>query len=307
MKRTSTLLCVALTMAASSFIGCSNDDDNSKNSRDTGTALQVGADINTRAVDVTWGTNDQIGITMFKHGTFDLAEGNHINKIYVKTQRSNDSFGPLNESQEIYLPQDGSLADFMAYYPYSSAMTMSYVMPINVSDQTSQPKIDFMTAQQNKATGYTKSDPFVKFTFTHRLSKIIINLIAPEHYNPNTLIGSTVTIEGMYTRGNYQLTNNTLGTEPDLASMSNILLRTTTALPATTCEAIVLPRLAGTGVAFQILLANGDKFTAYMKRDLVLASGYKYIFDIKLNQTPAEVSADILPWKDGGESELEGK
>lgn len=305
MKRLSTITRLAFTLAlATGLTGCIYTDDDADDQPPT--CLNVDAEISQQVLETPWYDNAHIGITMFKHGTFTLADGNHNNKTYVKTLRSEDSFGPLDESHEIYFPQNGSLVDFMAYYPYSVNMTQSFVMPLAVSDQSDLSKIDFMTGQQHKTEGYSKADYRVKFNFSHRLTKVMIKLITPEGVDPTKLVGSTITIEGMYTRGNYQLNNNTLGVEPELTSKANILLRTNPTTGAT-AEAIVFPRPAGEGVAFKVVFLDGSEFRAFMKQDLALLAGNQYLFEIRLHKTPIEVGADILPWKDGGESDLDGK
>lgn len=263
-------------------------------------AVVVGSHIGTRASGSLWGDNDIIGLTMFKHNTFDLAEGSAVNRKYTITSGASGIFNAADNASIIYFPKDGSTVDFTSYYPYTPAMTSDYIVPLNVSDQTALPKIDFMTADH--LAGDSKSNPAVQLRFHHRLSKLVVNLQTQTGDAPSRLIGSTITIKGMYTQGSYKLTNNTSGVTPNLTSMGDINIITNAS--GVSAEGIVFPRAAAQGIVFEVTLTDGSRYTAYMENTLELKSGYQYIFYITLNKTPVVVSADIQPWNIGPTSNL---
>lgn len=264
-------------------------------------AIKVGADISTRAVDASWNDNDVIGITMFKHGTTTLADGLFSNRKYVVPQGSSGVFNAFGNSSIVYFPKDGSTVDFLAYYPYSSLMDVNYNVPVNVSDQSSLPKIDLMRAQH--LSGDSKDNPSVKFRFYHKLSKIVVNLQTQSGDSPARLQGSRITVKGMYTAGSYDLVNSNLTVNTGVSSAVNFDIFTDV-LTGATAQGIVLPRAAAAGVTFEIALTDGSKYTARMDQALTLTSGYQYVFYITLNKTQIDVSATIEPWGDGGRSDL---
>lgn len=292
-----------MCMSVIALFSCSQSPEEKGEAGDN-VAIKVGAQINTKAVDTQWQANDVIGITMFKRNTTDLAEGNYRNCQYTVRLAGASNFEPIDESNLIFFPKDGSEVSFMAYYPYNANASSSYIMPINVSSQTNLPKIDFMMAKQTG--GYSKSDPNVKLQFTHKLSKIIINLElkaeigdqpgAPGN-NPQRLIGSKIKITGMMSKGTFDL----VGVNPAVVvdPTSGADLQFTTDVAGANAIGIVLPRPAGAGVVFEVELLDGAKFKGYMDSNLVLSSGFQYGFNLKLSKTHIDVSATINPWQDG--------
>lgn len=296
MKRISTITGLALVLAVSMFIGCNTSKDDNNLTDEGRVAVKVGADINTRASGTQWFDNDQIGITMFNKGTFVLAEGSFTNCKYKTTAATPGVFGAADAASIIYFPKTGAQVDFMSYYPYSTLVTAGYVMPLDVSNQSDLTKIDFMTAQH--LSGDSKDNPSVKLRFYHRLSKIIFNLSLPSGELASRLIGSTITVQGMYTRGNYSLNANTLGVETIAGSVADLPLTLNGA--GNMAVGIVFPRPASAGIVFQIALTDGGRYTARMDPSLVLQAGYQYTFNITLQKTPIEVTADIVDWLPGG-------
>lgn len=297
MKKYITHLC--LLSLVFMLASCAKSDKGT-NANEQGVAINVDANIATKADGIHWDNGDQIGITMFKHGALDLANGNFSNCRYVIPLGEVGKFLPYDEASTIYFPQDGSQADFSAYYPYTPDMQTGFDIPINLSNQQVLKDIDFMTAEQ--LVGISKHSPLVNLHFKHRLSKIIVNLKTEFGDSPERLDGCTVTVSGMMTQGNYTLLNSAQGVIPVTASVADMVLSSYE--QGRKAVGIVMPRTAAQGVVFQIKLQDGSEYTAYMAQNLILLEGYQYVFDIKLLKTPVEVSADIQPWSNGPETNL---
>lgn len=292
---------ILFVLAAYMFVGCSKSDKDNTD-ENTLVPMNVGAYIsNARSSGANWNNGDAIGITMFKKGTFNLAEGAFVNKRYITADGTTGSFSAADNNSIIYFPKDGSFVDFMSYYPYSAAMTEDYILPLDISDQSVLPNIDLMTAQH--ISGDSKATPSVRLHFTHKLSMMIVNLRLPVGEDVQRLVGSKVTISGMYTKGDYKLNNNTTGVDINTSSVANLALTSNSS--GAMAAAIVFPRVAGSGITFHIDLLDGGTYTATMGNDLELKSGYQYTFNITLQKTPIDVIADIEEWLTGTTSILD--
>lgn len=298
MKRITKISISTMFLSVFALLGCSQSPEDQLEGGDR-VAINVGAQINTKVVDNRWNDNDVIGITMFKNGTTDLAEGNFKNKQYTIRAGSTSKFEPLTDDNIIFFPKDGSQVDFMAYYPYNAAVANNYIMPIDVTDQTNLPNIDFMAA--DPAQGYSKASPNINLHFRHMLSKIIINLQlqSSEPSEINRLRGSKVRILGMYTKGTYNL----IGVDPTVVvdANSGAALSFPTDITGSNAVGIVLPRPAGDGIVFEVELLDGGKYTGKMESTQVLASGFQYVFYLKIQKTHIDVSATVEPWKNGND------
>lgn len=279
-------LWVALSFA---MVACTNDETNS--SSDKTTAVNVSAGIRTRAVNDQWQAGDGIGLTMLKKGTTEVAE-DAANRYYT-TDDGTGSFSPAAADQTIYFPQDGSEVLFKAFFPYRDDIASNFRIPVSVTDQSSLPAIDLMTAEHVKGT--SKADPNVELRFHHRLSKLIFNLKLDTGEELISLNDCALTIKGMKTTGTYELMSENLLVNDGSDGHITIPIGAI----AEKREGIVMPRKAGAGVLFEFKAKDGGIYTALMSSDLELKGGYKYIFNITLKKTPVTVSATIVDWIEG--------
>nr|WP_302830692.1 fimbrillin family protein [uncultured Bacteroides sp.] len=254
-------------------------------------AVHISGSVNTRAVNNEWNKDDVIGITMLKDGSADIIAP-YKNYNYV-TPDATSSFTPATAEQIMYFPVDGSKVSFKAYYPYSSTLPADMIMPLSTDEQSNLAAIDLMTAEH--IAGTSKDDPDVKLHFYHRLAKVIVNLEV-EDSEIMSLEGCKLAIKGLKTAGTYDLMNEVLTIDDN--SGKDVIIPITSAHG----EGIILPRVAGEGVTFEITTANGGVYTAIMESDLEIKSGLKHIFNIKLKKTPVTVSATIEEWQEGPET-----
>lgn len=267
---------------------CSKTDDIGSNG-----ALNLKAQIGkaaTKAGGTSWSAGDAIGVFMVNNGTTTIAE-NAANKKYATTGTS--SFTAVSGS-EIFFPMDGSSVDFIAYYPYSStisALTDSY--SIDVSDQSTPASIDLLWAKaDNAGTGYSKTAMTASLNFSHKLTRLIINIAAGTGMS-GSLSGTSVTINNTNTTNTMSLTDGTLGTA---ASPADITPKTDT--DGSSYSAILIP---GSYQNFVMTFTkNGETFTWTPTNGLAFAAGTEYTYNITLDRTGVTIDGcTITPWSSG--------
>lgn len=189
-------------LLSAALLSCTKEDNKLIADGDK-VAVEFQMGIATRAHEGQWDANDDVGIAMLERGTQRIIE-NVYNYDYY-TPSDGGVFQAREQSRTIYFPQDGSNVTFKAYYPYIPTLSRNLLIPVNVSNQTILPQVDLMTAEH--LSGFSKTDPVVHLNFHHRLSKMIFKLANKEGQEAILLENVTVTIDGMYTGGSYDLMN----------------------------------------------------------------------------------------------------
>ena len=161
-KKTCFVMLAALMMA-----GCNNEvDEQVMDSKRV--PLQINGDINmlmTRAADDHWDENDAIGVYMVN--AENSIVGGVSNYRYVVIDKDNGNFSPYGENNTAYFPESGDAVNVVAYYPQGNVVENK--LPLDLSDQSVQSRIDLMSA---KAEGASKSIPTINLGFKHRLTKL---------------------------------------------------------------------------------------------------------------------------------------
>ena len=92
------------------------------------------AAMQTKVDNDRWEGDEQIGIFMLDHGTTNVV-GSNRNVKYINAQSALTAvFTPDNV--RLYYPTDGSLVDFISYYPYKTFSGWDY--SLSMADQTHQ-------------------------------------------------------------------------------------------------------------------------------------------------------------------------
>jgi formylglycine-generating enzyme required for sulfatase activity len=242
-----------------------------------------------------WLAGDETGIFM---------TGDAGNRKYGVSNAATGELSPADAANTLYYPQAGNV-DFIAYYPWKSGQALgSY--PVDVSGQTNPAAIDLLYS--NNATGKNKNSGAVQLSFTHALSKL--SLTVTEGTGISSLAGLTVTIKGMDTRANFDLSNGTFGTASAQADITLLCTQTPTTTLDGNYEAILLP-LSMTGVTVEFAL-NGATYTwtpaAGMPALSALQGGYRYAYTVTVNKTGITVSdGTITPWTGTTDPPQDGK
>lgn len=255
---------------------CVNNDDKSE-WNDGNQAISFNASIQgltSRASGTQWATGDRIGIYMKANGAA-LNAATDVNKQYTVSENGTVSAASANDA--LYYPTDKSAVDFVAYYPYQSALADN-TYKVNVADQTNQPAIDLLYS--NNATNVSSGTP--SLTFTHQLSQIVFNLTKDNTIA--SLNGLTIKFTGMNTKADFTLTDGKLanaGTPADINALVKDNEAAIIAIPAAS--------LSGVKVEFNL---NGTTFTADYP-EAKLEGGKKYTHKVLLKDSQGKPTVEF--------------
>ena len=146
-----------------------------------------------RAADISWDTNDSIGVTAYNNAQMENRYKN------VRFQTTGD--GNFMSNTPIYFVNN-NIVKFRAYYPYSS---QGGVLTNNTwaENQTSEGKktIDYMWAETPDKGIIDKDHPTVVLEFFHKMSQIAITFQQGEGVNLKDF--KSYTISGLKLEGTF--------------------------------------------------------------------------------------------------------
>lgn len=245
----------------------------------------------TRVSGNTWSEGDAIGIFMKKSGESLLTESLAQNAKYITTGSSD--FLPASEEEKVVFPFNGSNVDFVAYYPHKAEIE-EFTYPVDVSNQTSQSDVDLLYA--DNAKGLNSKNPLVAMTFSHQLSKIVLD-IKPE-VPATDLSGLSVKITNAGLQASFSLADATLSAP---AVLGDIVFNTNAT--GTRAEAILLPTndLSGKDLVFTI---GPDTYVYSLNSGLNITSfdkGTVYTYNVTLNPRAIPIinEGTITDWVTG--------
>lgn len=302
------------------LVACNKDDDSmTTTSNDKRVPLEIVANIAmqaegiTRAADDDWDENDQIGVYVTKKNTttifVDAESTRGENLLYTFNDGTNydtndgNTYRLFAPSKKFYLSSEA--VDVFGYYPYNASASLDpTAIPINVSDQTSQERIDFMRAERGNVSN---SDVSIELQFKHKLTKLVFNLKQGEGLLPNELRDATylgLKIDKQPYAATYNVYEDMLSVT--LAHNEIIPIRgTTTTGFVRTFEAIVLPNTSSgeTTVAGNPSDDRTVTINFYRRSDDAIVNtfkipsstyfypGHKYIYNVTVNATSIEVDS----------------
>ncbi len=295
-----------LALSTIFLVSCGDDHNEDENELFSPYAITFGTEINGFSTRVTqsgdrWRSEDVIGVYMFASGTFDPFTDSANIPYTCFEDRASTAF---SSTSPLAYPANGEPVDFMAYYPYSADI-QGIIYPIELSNQQfGSSRHDLMYATSEGDHLYKdESDAHVDLTFSHQLSKVILNFV---NKNDETIkADEIVTIQGMNTEATFNLTSGEL----TAVNNTSIAIKAYRNVATGYYEAIVLPSdLADTHTA--ICIHNGTTYTwKFTNTDIKLAQldcGYKYIFTIPLVSGTAGTAKVTMeggnsssPWADG--------
>lgn len=291
------LLYAGALMAVALFASCSNNDGDGVQLGKGG--IQFNASINgsnpvqvSRATENSWQDGDKIGIFSANDGETGFAASN--------VQYTTTAAGVLSAVTDGINYKDASTkTNFRAYYPYNASATAGTV-PVNVTDQSDQAKLDLLYA---KADGKTSADQNIALAFDHQLVKVVFNIKAGTGV---TLDGLKTTLSGSATSGKFDVGTGQFTQD---SNIQDILFKV--ASDNATAEAIVLPATSLDGKTVTFTTSDGSKGTVDLSKELKvngtllksLDRGSKYTIPVTLGEstTPGEFAvsfgnATISPW-----------
>ena len=225
----------------------------------------------TRAYDTTWENGDAIGI--IGGGYTDIRYVHHNGLWAVE-----DASGPI-------LFQTPDDVDFTAYYPQGAETT-----DVTIGANTAQRKIDFL---YGTGTGGVRTDGVVDFSFSHRMSRLVLNFIAGPGVDLADLSGYT--LSGLSMTGSF---DTATGTAYATGAASDLTMDAT----GITSSSLILFPQEGYEATLKVAL-EGQTFTAtltFPKANAVqgLESGYSYSYNVTIKKEGLSITqAGIEPWE----------
>lgn len=280
---------------------CGNDSPGD----DTPVAARFSAGIDglaSRAADTWWHDGDLIGIT----GT--SGSGEYKNIAHVVTDAATNTFTPVDADNTIYFNNDDDVT-FTAYYPHAgesgtSMPTLSGSTDATYQTAEKQPGIDFLFAT---AKG-SKSNPDVKFTFSHRMSRVTLSIKAGEGIASLASMTS-YSLDGFYLHGYFNTTTGTVAATVggNRQSINNPPFTLAEGQKEATSSLILYPQDA-TKVTLSIRLGSQTFTTDLTVPDGKLEPGTSYAYNVTVNRTGITVSkATIGKWTDKNGDDAEAK
>lgn len=228
---------------------------------------------NSRAYDTSWEANDVIGVFMLANSNKNVLTTN----IPYVTSKGDGYF--VSQNSPIYYP-DGAV-DFIAYYPYSKAISDHTNYPIDLSNQTAQSAIDLMTAVNltNRELGSTQGN----LQFKHLLAKLVLNLRST---SGSSLKGIKASISGLKVKGTANLSDGSITSSGEATDFSLYINE-----EATQAEAILLPQDLSGKLKIKLEL-NGQSKEIETEIAGSIEQGNKYIYNVNVNYQGGEITTD---------------
>lgn len=269
---------LGIVLSLSILQSCQNDETNIIQNEVNNKGITFSSIIddaqNSRAYDTSWEANDVIGVFMMLANSDKNVLATNI--PYV-TSKGDGYF--VSQNSPIYYP-DGAV-DFIAYYPYSEAISYHTNYPIDLSNQTKQNAIDLMTAVN--LTGRQLTSPQGNLQFKHLLAKLVLNL---QSTSGSSLKGIKASISGLQVKGTANLSNGTITPSGETATFSLHINE-----DATQAEAILLPQALTGNLKIKLEL-NGQSKEINTEISGSIERGYKYIYNVNVNYQGGEITTD---------------
>ena len=189
-----------------------------------------------------------------------------------------DASGPI-------LFQTPDDVDFTAYYPQGAETT-----DVTIGANTAQRKIDFL---YGTGTGGVRTDGVVDFSFSHRMSRLVLNFIAGPGVDLADLSGYT--LSGLSMTGSF---DTATGTAYATGAASDLTMDAT----GITSSSLILFPQEGYEATLKVAL-GGQTFTATLNLPMAdvmngLESGYSYSYNVTIKKEGLSITqAGIEPWE----------
>lgn len=274
-----------LAVATLALAACSNDD----NYIDEPVAARISATIGnsgvSRASETSWDSNDAIGVTM--------AEDRYVNLKYVTAAADGNFTGTT-----MYFKNKRESVTLAAYYPFagtegtSPAIIETYTRS---GDQTREKQAEFDFLYDVKTV--TGAEPNVKFTFSHKMSKL--TLIFKNGNGADVSKINSCTIEGLILAGTFNpvsgecAAKSGVGVSPENLSID--LAGVTVADGTPLNPLIIFPQAISDKVRLKITDSDEQDYSCDLTfEDNNILSGRNYQYTIKVNKTGLTVEQSTI-------------
>lgn len=261
--------------------------------------------VGTRMTGTSFENNDAIGVYAVAHLNNNQIEGD-IQDSYAPNIKHVYNGSTWSLPEGAYFPWAGGQTKvaLYAYYPYNQSATTAnsknYPFAVESNQSTKQTFMlsDFLWGKSNASTPTSMKIPL---SFTHQMSKIIINIKSERDFTPEEVNNFQASLLNTYLDGKIDLSSGTTSISSDAQRK---ILNPYKRLNATsgygvTFEAIVFPQtIAASTELFSI--KSSDGVTPYIYKsvnDLAFSSQKQYTFNITISRTGISVTTDdIADW-----------
>lgn len=268
------------------LLSCGGEDKKEPDNPPVPIQFTGNVQFHTKATDAGFEMNDQIGVYISKWN------GNSQNGLYSSGNHADNHLytyasGGFTSNPILYYPNDGNAIDVYAYYPRvvtSSATTIPFTVKSDQTSAKSYTDSDFMTAH---IFGRTVSTLPIPLTFTHALSRIVIEL--DETSMPAGT--ASVRLDNVYTSCRYDLSTDestTTGSKGQITLQPNGKNRFVGILPPQSIQA---------GEQLAIVTIGGKEYSWKPKQQAVFLANteHEYILVME-NNDPIAFTGTINPW-----------
>ena len=235
-----------------------------------------------------WETSDRLGLYMKQAG--DALSASAVYSAGANIEMSIDG-DRLSSTPSLFYPLSGNV-DFIAYYPYTSAVSPAYTIDVNVAEQAAI--VETLYSNNIEAQAPT-TDP-VTLNFKYPMAKLVVTVKGSEGFelSPSELNAMGVSVNSMFTQAKLNLAD---GTFIEHQSPANIaLLKRGEATTSVVFEALVFPVAVGARTfVFQI---GGVSYPYVVNEAFNAATEYRFNFTLNAAnavRTVTLLDATILP------------
>lgn len=294
-----------IAVAALTLAACSNDENESRDNWNGEIRLST-ANI---AVPASRSISQDLQLTQFDADeqvdvfiNENIAYGETASTVYAQPLTSTaDGNAGLAFPNPQYFPQSGNGVNIIAVYPSGVAnedieASVDFSIQLNQSEDKNYKASDLMYGVPS-INPVARTKEAINLNFTHKLSKIDINLIVGDG-NP-TLIGATVNLKQLLPTIGFSTNTGKLtdakGEKKDVIAADKNIEGTLT------CSAIIIPQAVDAGTPFiEVTLPQGGILTYKLENATTFTSGKKYTYNITVNLTELTATTTIEDWTDGG-------
>lgn len=317
MKATKIISACAVLAALAS---CSNENELSQQSAED-TAIRIQANvggITTRAASNIQGNQfdntESVNVYIYEHTTGGPATytyGNGGNGLVTCTADGNGNLNPGS----IFYPQNGNGIDVYGVYPTSvkeNSSQFDFSVNTNQSGDTEYKASDLMYA--SCVTDHKKGTP-VSLTFTHKLSKVTVELEAGTGFKDSDLNSAVVKITNTSTKCSIDKLNKsgigTITASSTSADITPITIGTWNSTSKALMSAIVIPQTVTAGSQLFEVTLNGIS-TPYKYKipaggsNVIFSEGKEYKYKLTVKIDGIEVKSTITDWDNDSSSLPDG-
>ncbi|MFR9165504.1 MAG: fimbrillin family protein [Dysgonomonas sp.] len=305
-KSTNILHFLYISIIALFMGGCTESDDSDfYNNSYISLSPYINENTKLKATNSSFEENDNIGVFAVPFINGNSTEGDMQTDKYATNIKTTYNASEWISESPIPWYSGHTKVTLYSYHPYNIAASSGNVKNYSFTIKENQSNVsDF----KNNDFLWAKSDPSVptknkiSLPFTHRMSKIRINIKTENGFVAEEIINSTKKIKSIYVDGTVNLSDGSVTIKSDSKKKDIVPYQ----LPAASTsydvsvEAIVLPQTISASTDM-ITLSTSDNSTPYSYKptsDLVLSSGKMYTFNINIDRTGISVSTEsIKDWE----------